>query len=382
MAFLLPTNLAVGRGIERAALNYAAFRPSWVDVTIFHSDFDDASRLSLPEIESRLHDAHLVRVRLLYGAVQRLKAKNLGMVALYGFLIPITSWMARRTVNRKASASMAEFDVVYLFNNAYSPAVPRGPVVIGSTHSTPPAHALAPTYRKFVSAGLLHVRVAGFHLLKDTPAWQFGRRFDFVLPIGIDTSRFRPSTEPKHGTPKFLFVGALDVSKGLATLLEAWKMLSRDGWHLTVVGKGPLEEEARRTPGVRVLTSVNDEDLARTYRESDVLVFPTSGESYAAVVVEALCSGLYVLAGDATRGDYDEFEGARVLEYVVPQAQPLALAMARLGESIDSVRSIDRGVAERVARRFDIRENSRRLFETLREIVSSMPSARRTLRVH
>lgn len=128
-----------------------------------------------------------------------------------------------------------------------------------------------------------------------------------------------------------VFVGLMNVRKGLATVFEAWELAGLDG-ELVLAGAPekclkPLIDEACSKPSVRHLGHVSD--VAALYRSSDVFVFPTFEEGGPQVTYEAAACGLPVITTSmgAARLIEDEQTGL-----VVPagDAAGLAAALRRL----------------------------------------------------
>jgi glycosyltransferase involved in cell wall biosynthesis len=106
----------------------------------------------------------------------------------------------------------------------------------------------------------------------------------------------------------FVYVGRLWAGKGLTYLLEAFGGLqARDVGEvsLLLVGDGLDEDELRdraRALGLRnvVFSGFQGDDvLPRLYATSDVFVFPTLGDPFGMVVLEAMACGLPVIATTA-----------------------------------------------------------------------------------
>ncbi|MFA5248113.1 MAG: glycosyltransferase family 4 protein [Patescibacteria group bacterium] len=154
------------------------------------------------------------------------------------------------------------------------------------------------------------------------------------IPFGVDIEKFKPA-EAKKENNKFniLFVGGLDKAhyfKGINILLEAVAKLSpllfREGmgvvknWQLNIVGSGDLEEsykvkaqDLNIANKVKFLGNVSDEDLPKKYQEADCFVLPSTnkGEAFGIVLIEAMASGLPVIASDLSgvRGVFSSESG-------------------------------------------------------------------------
>jgi glycosyltransferase involved in cell wall biosynthesis len=113
-----------------------------------------------------------------------------------------------------------------------------------------------------------------------------------------------------HEVLRLLFVGNIIRRKGLHWLLDSLKSLASNKWHLTIIGRTDLEpgyaqEMLRRAaePGLEshVITHgpVPQQELARFYQQSDILVVPSSHEGFGLVYLEAMGYGLPVIASRA-----------------------------------------------------------------------------------
>ena len=153
-----------------------------------------------------------------------------------------------------------------------------------------------------------------------------------IIPNGVNTNLFRPGTFPssrsgsetlqgrttgfKHGSPTLLFVGRLEKRKGLLFLLNAFLALQKKypKIRLFVVGEGEERKSCDRfikkhaVKNVQFLGKKTDEELAQIYRQADIFCSPALyGESFGIVLLEAMASGLPVVAF-ANRG-YRQFLG-------------------------------------------------------------------------
>lgn len=128
----------------------------------------------------------------------------------------------------------------------------------------------------------------------------------FVLRSGVDTAAFHPHFADEAlrrswcaGEEEIvlLYVGSLTWEKGLVRMHE---MLERmPDVRLVLVGDGPAKPSLRRQfAGANVVfTGHLDEDaLRRAYASADALVFPSGAEMPGSVILEAMASGLPVIA--------------------------------------------------------------------------------------
>lgn len=100
---------------------------------------------------------------------------------------------------------------------------------------------------------------------------------------------------------KFLFVGRVDLLKGIPRLIEVLTKISmeHENFSLTIVGEMKEEVEdlfSANLAFIRIIKPVNKIELKKIYSEHDVLILPSVQESFGLVLLEALTNGLFVLA--------------------------------------------------------------------------------------
>jgi phosphatidylinositol alpha-mannosyltransferase len=133
------------------------------------------------------------------------------------------------------------------------------------------------------------------------------RRALTIVPNGVCAKVFRPPTEltpglSEAGPLRLMFVGRLaDSRKGARYILEAFARLRKRGVNVSLdmvgqtAGYGPLPT----LPGLTYHNEVSTDDLARRYRDTDVLVAPATGqESFGIILLEAMASAKPVICSD------------------------------------------------------------------------------------
>jgi glycosyltransferase involved in cell wall biosynthesis len=121
------------------------------------------------------------------------------------------------------------------------------------------------------------------------------------IPNGVDTGRFSPARRDGE-ICELLFVGRLAPQKGVDVLLRALALIP-SGWRLRIAGDGPervrladLAESLGLADRVDFLGWTQRDALPGLYRSADVFVFPSYDEGMPNVVLEALASGLPIVA--------------------------------------------------------------------------------------
>ena len=128
-----------------------------------------------------------------------------------------------------------------------------------------------------------------------------------VVSCGIDLDRFARTTRDATSSPCVLFVGRLEQEKHVDELLRAFALLP-DELHarLEVVGMGSLRPALEAlaadlglSRSVRFLGVATDGELLAAYAGADVFVMPGTAELQSIATLEAMATGLPVVAADA-----------------------------------------------------------------------------------
>jgi glycosyltransferase involved in cell wall biosynthesis len=132
----------------------------------------------------------------------------------------------------------------------------------------------------------------------------------YIVPRGIDTQLFNPS---KHSpslreqwgateqTTVMLYVGRLAAEKNLPLVVQSYEMAKKicPNIKLVLVGDGPLMAELQsKYPDIIFAGFKTGEELAKHYASADMFIFASQTETFGNVTLEAMASGLSVVAFD------------------------------------------------------------------------------------
>jgi sugar transferase (PEP-CTERM/EpsH1 system associated) len=154
---------------------------------------------------------------------------------------------------------------------------------------------------------------------------------------GVDVERFRPATSPRSGQGPLVIgtVGRLQAVKNQVLLVRACGLLRRQApelagaWQLCIVGDGPERpalEAAIDAEGLgsgATITGWNN-DVPAALREMDVFVLPSLNEGISNTILEAMASGLPVIA--TAVGGSPELIADNETGFLIPANDPAALA--------------------------------------------------------
>jgi glycosyltransferase involved in cell wall biosynthesis len=141
--------------------------------------------------------------------------------------------------------------------------------------------------------------VANSHYTATRLRQLYRRDADAVVYPGVDLAQFSPRPDPPPSDGAYaITVGRLSPEKGLDRLFAAWRDMPDLPLH--VVGGGAPEMlrdlRARAPKGVVFRGHLTSGDLADAYRGAVVAVFTAYGEEFGMAPLEAMASGVPVVA--------------------------------------------------------------------------------------
>jgi glycosyltransferase involved in cell wall biosynthesis len=146
-------------------------------------------------------------------------------------------------------------------------------------------------------------------------SWTLRKTKADYVPLGVDTRHFRfvsSNVREKYGLgdePMILFVGSLELRKGVHVLYNAMKkvwstypsaklvLVGRDTEHSPEWGLSFTQwlykqaNSDEQTKNLKIIPSVDAKTLVELYSACDVFVFPSFAESFGLVMVEAMACG-------------------------------------------------------------------------------------------
>jgi len=164
---------------------------------------------------------------------------------------------------------------------------------------------------------------------------------------GVDTEKFTPANSQARavlpgdfsGADKIVIgtVGRMEAVKDQITLVHAFVRLvkehprGRESLRLIMIGDGALREPARALLEAAGLAEIawlpgEREEVPDLLRAMDVFVLPSLAEGISNTILEAMASGLPIVATDV--GGNNELVDQDTTGFLVPRADPAALADA------------------------------------------------------
>ncbi len=300
--------------------------------------------------------------------------------------------LARRGAVREVAQRLRDWgaDIVH-FHTMWTPLMPlqlfscwQG-ATVSTFHDMPPDTLTGNSLRTLFKgmSWMLLSRLDGAITVSRAPAGHLrpGRHgvVPEIIPPTIDLAPFQLRQSDKGKPPgdevRLLFVGRLEVRKGLPYLLDAWRLVDaarrRDSslpkLHLTIAGYGKLSHEVHRMidevePGtVELVDAMTRDAVSQRLRDADIFLATSPwGESFGLVLVEAMTSGAPVLAAD--NDGYSSVMTGRGTECLFEAGNAKSMAAAILDLAADpEKRARLRAWGLEHARQFDVREVAPRI---------------------
>jgi len=147
----------------------------------------------------------------------------------------------------------------------------------------------------------------GLQRLAQQTADQLHKKVAYI-PNGVDTNIFYPLKQKGGNKFKIIFIGRLTEQKNIEMLIGAISQLSekiKNNLKCEIIGQGPLKKKLMKMANKLKLNKIiiflgwlDREDLPDKYREADIFILPSKDEGMPNVILEAMASGLPIIATD------------------------------------------------------------------------------------
>ena len=245
-----------------------------------------------------------------------------------------------------------------------------------------PRHS--PVHRWIVRKAILgadYVTATSGMLGSETERLVAGRRKARVIPFGVDLQRFRYVERPSRPTFHIGTVRWLTEKYGLEYLIRAFAQLAAKPFSLklTIIGWGPLRPKLEAlavslgvADRITFTGRLPNEEVARYFEQFDLFVMPSvsRGETFGVAAVEAMATGLPVVASDI--GGLPEVVADGLTGRLVPPADvdQLAATLEHYILSENMRREDGRRGRERVEQHFDWNHNVQMMIDLYDEILA------------
>lgn len=178
----------------------------------------------------------------------------------------------------------AEFDVPYIITEHMGP-FPFSSLQDGRGEPIPPLKEALKKASRVIS-------VSGDLAQKIKP---YARSKPLVIPNLIEEEHFTGRIRKPGNT--ITFVGRMVKEKGISELLQVWPRISEKypDWQLKLIGDGPLTRQLEH-PSIQWAGELTKPEISEHLGTSAFLILPSHFDNNPLVIIEAMASGLPVLA--------------------------------------------------------------------------------------
>jgi glycosyltransferase involved in cell wall biosynthesis len=199
-----------------------------------------------------------------------------------------------------------------------------------------------------------------------------------VVHPGVDLDLFTPGPEHRRdGAVRALFVGGDFARKGGPDLIKAVRGLGGRVELDIVTGSNAVAVPPEVVCRVHRGLQPQSVELVRLYREADLFVLPTRGDTFAQVIAEAMACGLPIIATGI--GGIGEMVREGINGRLVPPGSPrdLARALESLADDEPLRRRMGLSSLALARREHDMLRNNHAIFEAMARVAA--PSWRSAL---
>jgi len=210
-----------------------------------------------------------------------------------------------------------------------------------------------------------------------------------VIPNGVDSVLFHPAADAEHPRAgrrlRLLFVGRVHKEKNLGTVLRQLAALppeARECFELLVAGDGAQQPELKM---LAVRTGLSDQvrwlgwqpkdAVPALYRSADALVNPSQYEGMPNAVLEAMASGLPILASDVPGNRSAVRSGENGILFPLDSPDQLGAALARFATDPSWGRAMGQAGRRRVEAEFSWLRTAQSYLELLPSVRAGLGSS-------
>jgi glycosyltransferase involved in cell wall biosynthesis len=209
-----------------------------------------------------------------------------------------------------------------------------------------------------------------------------------VIYRGRETAKFPIWKAPEFkGKIKFVFVGRLMERKGLYELLEVAKMLNEEklNFQLDIFGGGNIQADLQKiivANGLQHIITLHgtvQQGWKKIY-EGHCFVFPSWYEGFSGSLVEAMITGIPIIASDIPMNREAVTDGKTALLFKVKDKEQLFNSMKKVITNYDDVLVMGKNARSEALSRFDINIVANQYETFLKSVVNQKVDATQLLK--
>lgn len=375
LAIVIPSSIEMGGGVERWVVNIlGAINKNAFDVTLYDTDFLDMKRFDDEFINKKLQGIRRIKFRSPDSNFRFMRQTVLFSIVL-DFLMPLILAISR-TSRRELNTVRDQYDLVYLARNSYWRLFDgKTGLLVGSSHAIFSSDSKKNLlFSRLVAAGFFLRKIKVLHIYqgRDRVTEILKRTKDlFELPNPVSIT---VNIHHNQGPAKFLFVGRLEKYKGIDLLLEAWKKSNVNNSTLTIIGAGSMKEAIESSisngnKNIKFLGIADEKELFEEYERSDIFLYPTRWDSLPTTILEALCSGLYILTSESLMPSFKEEYSMKYLEFFKITSDDISNKIKHAVDNIQNLRRIRNDISSYSMNKYGIDSVEKKFEKILTDLV-------------
>ena len=199
------------------------------------------------------------------------------------------------------------------------------------------------TYHKLIAPMLRIIWKNAFTIVANSNglhdlALKFDSRFEIpIIPNGVDLEMYKTRSQEEGAMPRLLSVGRIVHQKGLDLAMHALSGLKDLDWEWRIAGDGPqidflklLANQLSIADRVQFLGWQSREQLIEQYQQASLFLFPSRHEGMPNAVLEAMASGLPVIASRIAGNEELVVDGETGLLFPSENVDALRIALRQL----------------------------------------------------
>jgi glycosyltransferase involved in cell wall biosynthesis len=196
-----------------------------------------------------------------------------------------------------------------------------------------------------------------------------------IIPNGVDFNFFKP-VHRNWSPPRLLFIGRVVYQKGMDLLINALSQLDQLAWELSIVGDGSYKEQLQAQIDYHQLTNrihfhgwCKKEELQPFLSQANIFINPSRHEGMPNAVLEAMASGLPVIASNISGNEELIRDGENGLLFISEDPEGLKNALEILMKNSALCKKMGKNARKEIEKNYRWEHSGLKYLQLLKDIV-------------
>ena len=355
--FYVGTALTTGRGYENTLLNFCKYLDkSKFNITLIETDYSPQKRIDDKYINSFLEGVNRIKLKgykdlPFEGLYSKFSKIPLWAIWRPLFLSPFINLIIRKKFSIDAIVKELKPDIIYFVDNNDSSIFKKSKATYIGSNQGMFENINSIYYKiliKLVATNVLFNRIKFFHLfpINSNLPKILKNKICKIIPSGIQVVDYKALSDNRDKNKvKIIYLASLDKWKGILLAIDAFLSLPfSENLEFHIGGDGPLRSFVEKTvkinKNIKYYGIIKTDSLSEFYQQGDIFLYPSMGETFGLVVLEAVYHGLFVLAGKNLKGNFDDIEKKGFLEYCNYDKNEITVSLQNAISNITNLRGM------------------------------------------